>query len=519
MKWNRLLLIQLLLLPYLCFTQVDIRWSKILENDLDIFSLTETDDGIQVMGINYFQSALVFWQVDPSGEFSQENLVAHSDTVKYLSIDQIVYWEDYKVVSGSITYYGAGRIAISVISSDYEIIWEKILPDSLGGITSQSLSISEDTLFALTATSGAPYIDPIFSIHSWNIDGVELPIIQIPRSSGGQNFSLTESNGLHFIHDKTEALYVYVVNRNGVVIQESISEWPVEVATTFYGGMATTEPIQFNGSIYDATPKSSDDGLYSFVYNQVYTLGFDPVIQPISGPSNAYGVNLSLIKSTIANRFLSSEYLSKIDGSKLFILTELDSNLLILNTRSFTLTDIPNLPSLGSHGVSQDWKHHYHFYPYDGSSTSQAYFVTVDELNNYNIDTLKDGFTTNPESGTMLVTSDAIYLHVKKTDALGVSIQQLLCLGAPGLSIETSLNSTNCFVYPNPFRTELTISNLKPGRYQCRLLYLSGQDVWSSTQTLSGDQLKLQFPALPNGYYILELSEKDVVYRKSIIRF
>ncbi|MBK7108891.1 MAG: T9SS type A sorting domain-containing protein [Bacteroidetes bacterium] len=102
---------------------------------------------------------------------------------------------------------------------------------------------------------------------------------------------------------------------------------------------------------------------------------------------------------------------------------------------------------------------------------------------------------------------------------MGVSIQQLLCLGAPGLSIETSLNSTSCFVYPNPFRTELTISNLKPGRYHCRLLYLSGQDVWSSSQTLSGDQLKLQFPALPNGYYILELSEKDVVYRKSIIRF
>jgi len=74
-------------------------------------------------------------------------------------------------------------------------------------------------------------------------------------------------------------------------------------------------------------------------------------------------------------------------------------------------------------------------------------------------------------------------------------------------------------LFPNPFHSKLTITGLVPGNYQCRLLDLSGREVYRNKVMTDADRLQLQMADIPNGYYLLELSGKEKVYRQSVVRF
>jgi hypothetical protein len=517
MKWNRIILFPFYLWSSVCVAQVEIVWSHELEDKYNIYELRETFNGVQFVGLDVIDQDIVFWNVDHSGSDSEVHLVPFSDSVKYSSIEQIIYLDEYIIVSGEIDYYAVGRSGITFLSNDYERLWECLVPDSLGSTSRYSMAFANDTIFMLAATSGS-FVDHNYFIKGWDILGNDLPILQLPRIAGGVGLTLVEHDGLHYISDKSDALYEYVVNRSGDILHESVSDWPVEVLTTFYGGgPAITPPIQSDVSFVDGTPKISDDGSYTFVYQQDLIPGTEPEIKLLSGPHDSYGFLMGLYQKE--DTYLATELLVTSDWEGIYSLTTFDSDLLIQETRSFVLSDIPDLPLQGAHGVSPDWNYHYHYYPYLDGDVEYAVFVTVDADNQYVIDTLYDGFSTSPVNSRMLVTNDAIYLYIYKQGSLGETIQQILRIGAPGLGATYLPQMESIQLFPNPFHSKLTITGLVPGNYQCRLLDLSGREVYNNKVMTDADRLQLQMGDIPNGYYLLELSGKEKVYRQSVVRF
>lgn len=119
----------------------------------------------------------------------------------------------------------------------------------------------------------------------------------------------------------------------------------------------------------------------------------------------------------------STEYFITSDLARIYSQTIMDCDLLIQETRSFVLSDIPDLPLQGAHGVSPDWNYHYHYYPYLDGDVEYAVFVTVDADNQYVIDSLYDGVSTSPVNSRTLITTDAIYLYIYKQGSSGETIQ------------------------------------------------------------------------------------------------
>ncbi len=443
-----------------------------------------------------------------------------SDTLKYYTIDLFYTDSTQTIIAGQIIQDGDLHQVISRLDPDLGLVWVYQQADEFGPVAQRGLIAKPDTTFILTYS----YLPFTYNNYGYIVlDGSGSPITEmlVERSGLGTSDILVEKGAHVWTINQFDSLRIAKYTKTGSIIQDTCIAWPLEGELT--GGGSFTPPV-WNGDTLIMQAQVSEDIpagiqriIYSFEPASLSNFSFHVLNEPEF--FDCYS-QWNIVDTQLEDLQVSDD----VSGHPVAVRTSYSSSLELIDHDSVDLESYINFTGYSAWIFDQEhlsWIGYFSHLTDNSIDGGQAALLDISKDSIPILTILDEAWTIYSGSAEILSDEDGFILYNKRIFlAEGDSSRaELTRVVRTSTDIEEPAHLENIILFPNPFHSNLSITGLVPGNYQCRLLDLSGREVYRNKVMTDADRLQLQMGDIPNGYYLLELSGKEKVYRQSVVRF